>query len=221
MLKLPEMPLYRQNPTQELSKRALFARKIFIQTTPARATPTLENTTKRIVIYAVVGLSLAGCASAPPPEFQSVFTTHIFDNGNKQFTLRLVDHEAEMTDRKRPPRPQGRPPRAEGGGRKEPPKRSPRSPVKAPLQESIKPVALTKLDQVLAGSGYCREGYWLLDEQFHGALSKLKGITLKGECHELANDDDIARFINLKSDVIRASDFKERLAPPPANSTSQ
>lgn len=176
------------------------------------------GTAKRICLktcgYVFVGLYLAGCASAPS-QFESTFTTHIFDSGNKQFTLHLVEHAANPKERDRPPRPQGRLPRAEGGGREGPPNRNSRPSVKAPLQESLKPLVLTKLEQVLADRGYCREGYWLIDEQFRGLNSKLKSITLKGECHELATREDMTRFINLKSDVIRASEFKERLAPPP------
>lgn len=64
------------------------------------------------------------------------------------------------------------------------------------------------LAKALATRDFCHDSYWLIDEQYrHGSA------VLKGECHDLATDQDRLRFVNQRDAAIRASEFNARLLP--------
>ena len=148
---------------------------------------------------------LSGCASAPP-EFRDDFATHIFDNGNKQFTYRLMALPSKAQkpkpqgDNHNTPHPEGKPDKGHKDARGKGGKKGRKDIAKQ--QKQLLAIGQEQLTVKLEESEYCREGFMLLDEEREGPR-----ISLKGECLELASESDITQFPNTRSNVYKASTF--------------
>ncbi|WP_041523227.1 hypothetical protein [Gilvimarinus agarilyticus] len=142
-------------------------------------------------------LTLAACSSGPKqkPALIEHFSTEILDNGSKLFVYEAV---AQATDNTRG---KGR----GGGGRGEPPsgggrggqgRNGPQDAGADKVDDRIKEM----IDNKLAETGYCREGYMSLEESV-----KRGQILVRGECTETATEEDRATF------TVPVTGFKQRI----------
>ena len=128
--------------------------------------------TKKISTFLFITLvvQLAACSSEPAKElektFNSSFGTRISDSGLKHFELRYSRH-ASLEPKS---------PRSYATGR-------PRDPEKA-KQRVLKQMK-KHASELIEANNYCRSGYWVIDFD-----RDLKGVFLRGECNELATNDD-------------------------------
>jgi len=125
---------------------------------------------KAIQVFSFISLlGLAACTTETPIELEDSLSTKIFNNGVKQFVYE-VKLEGEGA---------GWGLAHQGNGKK-------LSKMKRKLTENL----YTGLDLRLQESGYCREGYYILEED----ILFQSMATLKGECKEIATDQDKEQF---------------------------
>jgi len=126
----------------------------------------------------VFTLVLSACASNKPA-MQTEFKTRITESGLKHFQLGFK--------KKHPPAEAGNMPanrnqqraRRDGGG---PP------PRRRDSKRSEKALLKT-LEEQIAANQFCREGYWILDKNFMG-----RDTYIRGECNETATAQDRSNF---------------------------
>ena len=149
------------------------------------------NLKNKIVALLVPFLMLA-CASNQKrqPEFKEIFVTDIKENG-----LKLFSYSVTMGSPQKETKGKGRGHKGEGGmgggmrGRK-----SDGGPDHESMTNQSKAKINEKLDSKLAETGYCREGYIVLNSY----LGKGK-YQIRGECKDGATDSDRKKFANAGS----------------------
>jgi hypothetical protein len=136
----------------------------------------------RKLIIGLVGISCiaaVGCSSNKPrhPEIKEEFSTRITEDGSKLFT-----YTATLPERKGKQRNMGPPPGG-GQGRGGPP---PGESSSGKGGKNGKSDPLTQgIDNKLAETGYCREGYFTWEKTISRGT-----LTVNGECREAATDED-------------------------------
>ena len=118
---------------------------------------------------------LAGCSSNQvPTDAKLLFQTRITSTGLKHFQLAMILPARQQTIFIRP------------GSQQSDASRRNESEGKARAAERILQHAL---EEKISESAFCREGYWLLDHDYHGFKS-----WLRGECNETATEADRKNF---------------------------
>jgi hypothetical protein len=159
---------------------------------------------------------LSGCATQPPKISQQKFISHIFDNDNKQFTFLAFtannDHQDDNTIVFTGINT-GSSSRDEAIRQRQSFKKQQKN------DQSLEQQAIAALELQLQKNVYCREGYTLLERQ----ISHERTL-LRGECQELATDQDRQNFPNTRSSTVKQSTYStfEMLAnPEPKDADSQ
>lgn len=135
---------------------------------------------KRVVPLGVATLLLSGCVSGPPepPVHTDVFATQIKDNDAKIFGFSMLTGPARDA--------------ASGGGQRPPRGDTGRKPSSGADNYAQKMTLLhNRVEQKLADTGYCRQGYIEID-----TYETNKRIHLMGECNESATTADREQFPN-------------------------
>lgn len=135
----------------------------------------LKSVSVAAIVFVLV-LSSACASKQQSPEPVPSFSTEITADGIKFFTYAL--RQPERIERAISRRNLQS---AQGSGRAQNPSRKQRKRDKEMLEE--------RLETLLAQNGYCRDGYFVLD-QYVGPSE----ATLRGECKEGANPMDRALF---------------------------
>ncbi|BFM18566.1 lipoprotein [Maricurvus nonylphenolicus] len=112
----------------------------------------------------------------PAPALSQDFSTHITQDGSKMFVFTLSMQRPERQGGKSGMRPPARGERKGGGGRKD-------------RSDELEKMTTALLDQKLETSGYCREGYMVLERFAEQGKSRIRG-----ECKETATDADREHF---------------------------
>ncbi len=126
---------------------------------------------------------LAGCSNQRPdrPPPNALFITDITADGSKMFEYQLLGR----SDQGKQGGGQGRRPPPDGGQRGD----SSRQGKGGGNDDRREAMLDRSLEEKLAETGYCREGYLVLER------STLRGsMTLRGECKEAATDADRESF---------------------------
>ena len=167
----------------------------------------MDNTFRLSGAFIASTYLLTACTSIPTP-INEHFSSHIFANDNKQFTYSLQYPRQSDKSEKENGLKQKRPPpgRAEGNDRR---KQKPQKKANKKQEQAMKTQASAMLDQYFRASGYCREGYWLLDQTIEH-----QRINLRGECNELATEADRQKFPNARTGAIHESTFPAFIALP-------
>ncbi len=133
---------------------------------------------KRTLPFGAVTLLLSGCVSGPPepPVHTDVFATQIKDNDAKIFGFSMLTGPArdQVSGTGQGPSPQGK-----------------RSPGRADNHAQKMTQLRSRVEQKLADTGYCRQGYIEID-----TYETNKRIHLMGECNESATTADRKQFPN-------------------------
>ncbi len=157
---------------------------------------------KRKVVF-LLCLALFSCASneRKPPEVKEEFVTKIEQSNLKLFTYTVVMTMPE--GKHRGMRPGGGMHGGKGmrggmgGGMRSRRGNGSHNGMKRSREEmlsNMKEKFLEKLDDKLAKTGYCREGYTVLDNNFSKGRSQIRG-----ECKEKATEEDRLRFSYLSN----------------------
>lgn len=119
---------------------------------------------------------LAGCASSGklPEGVSADFRTRITDIGLKHFQLQLV------RERGKPGVPDRMPRRMDGGPGGGKPERQ---------AKNNRKVLVAQAEKLIEQNHFCRDGFWVLDENYYGGAPYLRG-----ECNELATPADREAF---------------------------
>lgn len=118
---------------------------------------------------------LAACATPKPDPNSTQFSTKITKSGLKHFEVKL----------KRPARSEPKPLVTQNKNAQNKQKLSRQRKATKNLRQYL--VASTEIH--LGSSQYCREGFWILDENLYGSKSYLRG-----ECNEPASEEDRTQF---------------------------
>lgn len=141
-------------------------------------------------ILVLAALTLTACSSGPATKSPMIehFETEITDNGSKLFVYEAI---AAAPSEGREQARGGRGRRGEGGGRASRGGRGGQDRSSPDDDGTIKALERIKamLDNKLAETGYCREGYMSLEE----SVGRGQAV-VRGECTETATDEDITTF---------------------------
>jgi len=108
-----------------------------------------------------------------PEHIGAEFTTRITSSGLKHFQMRLMRKPGAPVENKvrRP---------ADSGMQARKPEQAARKAEK---------LLLSQAEQAVDVSNFCREGYWLIDENYYGNTP-----FVRGECNETATEEDRKNF---------------------------
>ena len=149
------------------------------------------NLKNKIVVLLMPFLMLA-CASnqKKQPEIKEIFVTDIKENG-----LKLFSYSVTMSSPQKETNGNGRGRKGAGGmGGGMRGRNGGGSPNHESMTNRSKAKINEKLDSKLAETGYCREGYIVLNSYAGKGKSQIRG-----ECKEGATDSDRKKFSNAES----------------------
>ncbi len=130
----------------------------------------------RYFFYALAILFFCGCSSTKPPKnSETQFTTRITSSGLKHFQIQLLPLETELRtiDTRNTRRRNG----------------APNAPTSERSTRRTESILVAQANMKIAETGYCKEGYWLLDKNLFG-----HSPLLRGECNDLATNIDRTQF---------------------------
>lgn len=118
-------------------------------------------------------LCCVACSSnKPPKDLPTKFNTRISQSGLKHFELRYIAK----------PKPEEQRKKKRSGRRK--PKSNPAKLYQNTLEQMTKDA-----ESIVASTGYCKEGFWVLNFQFNAQSPRLRG-----ECNDTASAEDRKQY---------------------------